>query len=388
MNYQKIRRILRLLKRSFTEPLYVYQQIKPRFLYKLNKFLLPYLNGKSIALSGVSFFLTWRCNLRCNMCNLWGEAGVSLLEEGRQELNFSDYKKIIDEISIFSPEAVLTGGEPLLHREWDKIVEYLKIKKFRNILLLTNGTLLKKNAEKIAGLIDSINVSIDGPEEIHNRIRKPRGVFLEIIEGIKSIEEFKKKKNTKIPYINIACTISDLNYRHLKELLEYFENSNLNINTVIFQHLEFIDEKGLNKTEEIYNKFGMKTSIWKGFVYKPEKIDIEYLIEEIKEIKKTKYRNVYPVFFPDFTEEEMRKYYTFPSEFPQTIPKGCLGPYLEALITPYGDLWLCPDYSLGNLKEGSFKKFWNSKKAREFRKSLLKGPMFPVCRCCGCFYVR
>jgi MoaA/NifB/PqqE/SkfB family radical SAM enzyme len=387
MNYPNLKRFLRLLKRTFTEPLYVYQQIKPRFLYKLNKFLIPYLDGRSIHLSGVSLFLTWRCNLKCKMCNLWGEYGVSLLEN-KKELGFSEYKKILDEISIFSPEVILTGGEPLLHKEWDKIVEYLRFKKFRNIVLLTNGTLLEKNAEKIVTLVDTINVSLDGPPELHDKIRGKSGIFQEIVEGIKKILKIKEIKNSKIPYINIAYTISDLNYFYLKEFLKYFENLNLPINTIIFQHLEFIGEDGLNKTEKIYKNYNMKTSIWKGFNYKIEKINIDALIKEIREIKNTNYKNIYPVFFPDFNEEELRKYYLFPSEFPQKNPEGCLGPYLEALITPYGDLWICPDYVIGNLKEESFENLWNSEKAKNFRKKLLEGPMFPVCRCCGCFYVR
>lgn len=389
MNYQNLRRFFRLSKRVFTEPVYVSQQIKPRILYKLNRTLIPFLNGKSINLSGVSLFLTWRCNLRCKMCNLWGESGIFQKENNKEEeMNFNEYKKIIDEISYFSPEVVLTGGEPLLHKEWDKIVNYIRLKKLRGVVLLTNGTLLKKNAEKIVGLIDSMNVSLDGPSEVHNKIRGIEGIFEEIIEGIKTVSEVKKIKNSKTPYINIAYTIFDMNYLYLKDFLNYFKNSNLEINTIIFQHLEFIDKKGLEITKEIYNKFGMKTSVWEGFNYNLGEIDVEYLIKEIKEIKNTNYHNIYPIFFPDFTEDELRKYYLSPSEFPQKNPRGCLGPYLEALITPYGDLWICPDYVLGNLKKENFKELWNSKKAKEFRKNLSKGPLFPVCRCCGCFYVR
>jgi len=393
MDRQKLKRAKRIASRIFTEPGYVAQQLKPHLLYKLNKAVIPISRGYSFSLNGVSLFLTWRCNLRCKMCNLWGEKGSCWKmqpSELNEELGIDELKRIIDGLAAYSPSVVLTGGEPLLYKDWYELCKYIKKKKLRSSQMLTNGTLLEENAEKLVDSLDSLNISLDGPPAIHNQIRGVPGLFERVISGIKAINQTKEKKGKKNPYINIAYTISELNYQYLEEMIDYLKRERLNINTLIFQHLEFTNEEAYLKTEKIYQEeFKLKTNIWSGFVYNLKSLDIDYLARTVNKIKKSEYEDIYVVFFPDFKEEELKRYYSNPSSFPQKRPKACLGPWLEALIPPNGDLWICPDYVVGNLKKERFKRLWNNEKARYFRQKLNKeGVFLPVCRCCGCFYVR
>lgn len=397
IEHQKKKRIKRIFKRVFTEPNYVLKQINPLFNYKLTWLLRKNPSGVSYNLSAVSFFLTWRCNLNCSFCNLWGDRGVCRGKGKEESFNFDEelkeeeIKKIIDEIAPYSPEIILTGGEPLVYKFWYEMAQYAKEKKVRAITLLTNGSLLFRFAPQIAEVIDSLNISIDGPEDLHNTIRGDKDLHNKIIEGIRKIQDEKRRKNKKTPYINIAFTISDLNYLYLEEFLKYWQKNirDLGINIIIFQHLEFTTEDNIKKTEEIYKKeWGISLKIWPGFSYQPQNLDIDKLVEIIQRIKTCDYEDVYITFFPDFSPAELKNYYQYPDRFPRS-PKACLGPWREALITPEGELWICPDYSVGNLKENKFSELWNNEKAKIFRKKLQRmGAFLPVCRCCGCFYLR
>lgn len=389
IDYQKYKRITRAFKRLVSDPDYVIKQIRPRINYKLLPLKIKLYKDRSFFIQGASLFLTWRCNLSCKMCNLFGEVGsFKNSEKSKNELSLDIWKKIIDELSLFSPSLFWTGGEPFIYKDWHNLAKYIKQYKFTSLNVLTNGTTLKSDAKKIVETIDSLNISLDGVEDVHNKIRG-FNVFDKIIEGIKFLQEEKLKQNKKTPYINIACTIFDLNYENLEELIYFIIDEKLDINTLIFQQLEFIGDEGLKKTEEIFSKCGQKINIWKGFNYKMKNFDIEKFINIVNKIKRTKYNDLCITFFPDFSEDELRRYYTFVDDYPQKVPKRCLGPWGEILITPEGNLWICPDYLLGNLKENSLKGLWNNDIAKKFRKKLLKeGPYIPVCRCCGCFYTR
>ena len=66
--------------------------------------------------------------------------------------------------------------EPLLHPRIDEIVRMIA-GRGHHVDLVTNGLLLaEKAAELAAAGIDTIHVSLDGPEEVHDRIRGSRGL--------------------------------------------------------------------------------------------------------------------------------------------------------------------------------------------------------------------
>src|SRR5215470_11867542 len=77
------------------------------------------------------------CNCRCLMCDIWKRPPGSELTI--QKLN--QYRESMRALSV--KEVVLTGGEPLLHSQFEKLCELLKECEVR-ITLLTTGLLLEK----------------------------------------------------------------------------------------------------------------------------------------------------------------------------------------------------------------------------------------------------
>lgn len=106
--------------------------------------------------------ITNACNLKCKHCYT-GDAVWS-------ELSANQVHGILTEFEEMQGLRVLiSGGEPLLHREFEKINEMLPDFFLRKVLF-TNGVLLGKETLKSLK-VDEIQVSIDGLEEAHDAVR-------------------------------------------------------------------------------------------------------------------------------------------------------------------------------------------------------------------------
>ena len=109
--------------------------------------------------------VTDRCNLRCRYCmprEVFGAAHVFLPRE--QLLSFEEIAQVAAAAARHGVDRVrLTGGEPLLRRDIERLVEMLAaIPGIRDLSLTTNGLLLARHAEKLAAAgLDRVTVSLD-----------------------------------------------------------------------------------------------------------------------------------------------------------------------------------------------------------------------------------
>lgn len=111
-----------------------------------------------------NYYVTYRCNAKCSFCDIWERPSPYVTLENVSE-NLLALKKLGVKVIDF------TGGEPLLHREIDKILALAKQHGFITTLT-TNGLLYPKWAEKIAGLVDMLHFSLDSPDkEGHDQSR-------------------------------------------------------------------------------------------------------------------------------------------------------------------------------------------------------------------------
>jgi MoaA/NifB/PqqE/SkfB family radical SAM enzyme len=118
-------------------------------------------------LVAANFEVTDHCNLRCAMCPV--NRGM---RRKKGFMEFSLFKKIIDETPTLEFLLAFQWGEPLLHRDFYKMIRYAHDRGIRT-MVTSNGTLL--NDEVNEKLIDCgltrITFSIDGVGETHTRIR-------------------------------------------------------------------------------------------------------------------------------------------------------------------------------------------------------------------------
>lgn len=126
----------------------------------------------------LSFSLTDDCNLDCRHCRQ--------KEYGHEDLSIEDIKKIIDKVGneTFINLILFTGGEPLVRKDFFKILDYALSKDFE-AGIVTNGILLPRFAKRLKDSgVSAIKVSLDGFDEIsHNKIRG-KGSFVRAVKGI------------------------------------------------------------------------------------------------------------------------------------------------------------------------------------------------------------
>jgi len=142
---------------------------------------------------------------------------------------------------------LLSGGEPLLHPQWNEIAQALSGGK-RQLWLLTAGLALKKYANVAADLCQKITVSLDGATpEIYQSIRGVNG-FNEVCAGIRALVE----KNEDV---SIRCTIQRRNYRQLPSLVELAHK--LGVRQISFLTIDVLTHVAFARQQEIINDLAL-----------------------------------------------------------------------------------------------------------------------------------
>lgn len=162
-------------------------------------------SGRIVSLPILLLNIHEHCNCRCLMCDIWKK------KDGK-ELDLADFTRHRESLhQLGVRNVVLTGGEPLLHSNFEGICDFLKECGVR-ITLLTTGLLLARRAGILARAVDEIIVSLDGPEEVHDQVRRVKGAYRLIEEGIREVA----RMNRGIAFHG-RCTIQKANHVRLRQ---------------------------------------------------------------------------------------------------------------------------------------------------------------------------
>lgn len=338
--------------------------------------LIPkkFLNGIAFPPLRIGLVITHRCNLKCAMCFVW-ECGREA--DDRQELTTDEIYQLVKQIPRFSI-ITLTGGEPLVRKDIDKIIE---ITSKRKLHLVTNGTLLNqeriefllsKSAKRLwnSGLV-SVGISLEGPEDLHDQIVQVKGAFKRTVDAISLISELKRKRSLRLPILDLKVVITKKNFRYLTDMYKLAYDKGMEICSFQLQNNQR-SSYGIDKGE-----------ITPPSEYPPplETIDPSELKAEITKLltyssdKSTELR-----FNPPLAIEDILKHYQNKLDI---FKFTCNIAWTTMHIGPYGDVYPCFSISMGNIREQTLKQIWNGQKYCQFRSSLIKSKIFPGCiGCC------
>ncbi|HEQ5509203.1 TPA: radical SAM protein [Streptococcus pyogenes] len=134
----------------------------------------------------VTFSVCDRCNLNCKHCSYAKNFNKN------QESDINNIISIIDEILKINPKMIsITGGEPLMRKDFYLIFDYLRKNFLGELVLMTNGTLINENnIDIITKTFNSIDMSIDGINEDTCSQIRGKGVFLKVINSIKLLQKY------------------------------------------------------------------------------------------------------------------------------------------------------------------------------------------------------
>jgi radical SAM protein with 4Fe4S-binding SPASM domain len=336
----------------------------------------------------VTLKITPLCNLRCVMCGQRGIKGTlkgqDAVEKAKDNLTLDQYKKFVDDVSTKAKVFYVWGGEPFMYPDFMELMGYM-VKKIPAVTVNTNGTFLAQNAERIvrdkwAGIF----VSLDAFEAVNDEIRG-KGSYRKVIEGIKAINEEKRRQKSNVPNVGIVTTVSRLNYLDLANLVRATKDLDLAWH-IINLGTYFDEEIGAEHVAAVKGKLGIEPTFWKGFVTGfNEGIDGEKFSAILEEVHAASKEVQHPIItVPVITPKVIGTYY---SKLDVAVRDYCKVPWFMVNIDYNGDVHFCadhPDYIVGNIKEKSIHEIYNGERSRKFRNALRTSPdgIFPGCKRC------
>ncbi|WP_243311416.1 radical SAM protein [Fundidesulfovibrio agrisoli] len=363
-------------------------------------------DGVAAAPHTVCLSVNTNCFMRCRMCDI-GVANAAKSPPGEARLFSGRYSRpgrqrefpleralaLVDELAPHGPTIKTNFVEPLLWSGLERLARYAKSKGLP-FYTITNGWTLARHAGWIADAgVDLVRVSIDGPPQVHDRLRGVPGSHARAVAGLKALVAAKKNLGAERPILGVCCTVSDHNCRHLLPMLRglreegLLEHCYVNIN-----HLQYTTQWEAQLSREQSPLLAQASPCSLDGVDLAA-IDLPALAEQAALIATEFPAGEYNVYFsPRLEAEDLAAYYDPKAwMFPGT---PCYLPWYAAQLDMDGNVGVyghCVLPGFGSvLEQGGHRGFmdvWNSERAREVRLALKRAGSFAACnRCIGTLY--
>lgn len=176
-------------------------------IYLASKAVQTRLTGKPQILD-VAISITMACNANCAFCHTD--------RRDKQLLKTHEIFKIFDEFAKNGVKVVcLSGGEPLLRKDVGEIIAYIKHLGMTPSVI-SNGFQYKE--EILQAGVANVNLSLDYPDERHDKSRVVEGGWEKYKESVKFYTSLKEKYGHKT-YVNM--TVMKENLDVLEEMVEF-----------------------------------------------------------------------------------------------------------------------------------------------------------------------
>ena len=298
--------------------------------------------------------VTMGCNMRCKHC------GSSCEEPLPDELSTEEALNIICQLARIGLKWItLSGGEPLIRKDLPVLIRALKASGIMTNVI-TNGWLLSEKAEmlKEAG-VDTVAVSIEGTEQIHDSIRH-KGSFQRDKEGIRKLKELGVE-------VGAITTLSKRNMGNLEALKEQ------------------LIAMGVGSWQVQLGLPMGNMSDHADWILRPEEIDdvIDFCFETSLEGR----IRIYPadcIGYYDVKEQAVRQksYQT-----DQTLWNGCNAGIRGFGLLHNGDIIGCTSvrdrqFVEGNLRQRSLEDIWTDENSFSWRRQMHKEQLSGNCKRC------
>lgn len=277
--------------------------------------------------------VTYKCNARCIMCNIWKEESKDLLTLE----DFAKLPKTLKDINI-------TGGEPFLRKDIIDICRVLTdLNPKTRLIFSSNGLLTDKIVNSMQEIKKfnsnvGIGISIDGIDNVHSEVRGIPDAYE------KALKTVKKLKEADINDIRLAFTASDKNVQDLSKVYNLAQEMGVEFTMSIVHNSD--------------NYFNIDTNLHAD--YDNLEKEVNYVLQ-----KEFKYNN---------PRRLMRLYYLKGIlEFAKTgkRPLKCYALDNAFFMDSNGEIFPCniEEISIGNITNQNFEEIWNAEKAQKLRKT-------------------
>lgn len=172
---------------------------------KIHSVLLKIIYSTKVAHpSSLMLEVTNHCNLKCITCPREYDYGKAM---DKGFMNIENLKKIVDEAYPYVDSIGLTGlGETLMYKPLPEAIDYIRSKNNGIIVFISINAHLPNSfplASSLADKLDTIQISIDGIEDIYDKVRL-RGEYSFFIKNAKAIAESCQNKRADVMFNFVA----------------------------------------------------------------------------------------------------------------------------------------------------------------------------------------
>ncbi len=173
----------------------------------------------------INFDVTTHCNSRCLSCNVWKYYDEHPEDLGR-ELNLEEIEKVFSLLPPSVSWLSVTGGEPFLREDSERILHaaFDRIPGLGLVSIPTNALAKERTLRIVKGLLSRphplliLSVSLDGPRDVHDRVRGVPGGYDRSWDTYLALRELAKKDRSFV--VCITSTVSSLNVTEVAPFLE------------------------------------------------------------------------------------------------------------------------------------------------------------------------
>ena len=210
-------------------------------------------------------YVDGRCNMHCDFC-----CHAAMDARNSSNIMPSDWGYVFKRAKSLL-HLTITGGEPFLRKDLTDIIsEIVNNSGVPRVSIKSNGFYLERIKEYIPELISrhkntefTLSISLDGPKDIHDKVRNFKGAYDKVVETINTMERYRKEKNF---FLRLASVLTNETKDFLPGLLNQTDKWPIDFHEVILVR-DIPDEEQL-KLKEIYRELSAnqqkKSSIgWK-----------------------------------------------------------------------------------------------------------------------------
>jgi Fe-coproporphyrin III synthase len=304
-----------------------------------------------------------QCNCRCVMCDIWRIRKPEQITKTDLERHLSSFRDLRVRWAVFS------GGEPQMNSQLPLLAQMLRSEGIR-VTILTAGLLLESQAELIAESFDDAIVSLDGPPEVHNRIRRVSDAFQRMAAGVHSLRRVRAGI-----VVRARCTVQKENQHYLRATVASARDAGLNSISFLAADLT---SGAFNRPERWSQERQDKVALTAEEVETLES-EIEALISQYS----GELNSGFVVETPDKLRKIARHFRAHLGQV-QDVAPHCNAPWVSAVIDASGEVRPCFFHpAMGNMRSQSLPDILNGPGALRFRANLDIAAN-PICRRCVC----
>ena len=341
----------------------------------------------------LAFKLTNRCDLRCAHCYQWNDQGYHrrLSAEESGDLSLPIIAKVLKATRELRSNVFLWGGEPMLYREWNGLMDLLAADR-RWTTICTNGTFVERCLASLLPISSQTELllAIDGFEPEHDALRG-KGAFSRTLAALRLLVN-QKRAGVYRGEISVNCLISDPLVIRLFQLVEFLESEGAE--TVILSLPWYLSDETSAKMDAFFalhfpDRLKPAQPSWHSYKFRLDPASQDDLRHQLARLDRAHWR-LKLRYNPALSSTELGDFLRG-GDKPAQGKTRCLALRTRLEVFPTGEAVSCkffPEFTVGNLRNEAVAEVWHSGSYNRIRETVATCGLMPVCAQCNLLYSR